>query len=297
MLHDFAVMLRNGYSWSFVEFLTIIIWLVAACFSVHLFKRAKSLRGKIVLGLTSFFCVGISLVTIFIFLAFSYVNFKWHFSDSPPMVSAGRISQFKIPVYGTEDPKELALIRYALEFPEVDYIKPNSLRIFDEKILETILTFKDVEIAHAHKFKNHQNICIKKSGVCLVTLWHEMDHIDSWTLPISAINDWMNIASGKDSFEYDVSYYGKKGFPEKGLWSDYGATEVIEDIAEWRSMLYWCLHLGCHPQANPFAFIKDRNDLRWSLKLEWMFKWKRITESQYVKLKKLMLDLGFKFKP
>ena len=125
-----------------------------------------------------------------------------------------------------------------------------------------------------------------------------MDHIDAMQLPNVAIIDWLTIAGYNDGFEYDSDIdINDSSFPKAGIWTGYGASKYGEDMAEWLSIIYFCLYLGCNPQANPFLVIEDKDDLRYALKLGWFLEWKRITPGQYLKIKKLMLSIGFRFKP
>ncbi len=298
MLRDFVAVLRDFYFIPYIECISIFVWICAAGMSIRLLCSATSLKAKIILRIACLFCAGISLITFLAFGARAYVYGNWHLSDSPNLVNGGKVSKFQVPVYGTEDAKDLILIKYALEFPEVDFAKPHSIRIFDDKSLATILTFGEVVDGHSHCFKNHENICLKKSGLSLMSLWHEIDHIDAMQLPMIAITDWLVIASYGDGFKYNLgTNINDHGFPKNGLWTGYGATKFVEDMAEWRSVIYFCLYLECNPQANPFIYIEDKDDFRYALKLGWLLEWRRITPGQYVKIKKLMLSMGFKFKP
>ncbi len=297
MLNDFLAILRDYYFGSVIELATIIFWLCAFLVSNILMRHTKSSVAKKVFAIIFAFCCFVSILVSSIGIARVVLYQSYHLGKSPPLNGAALVGKFNVRVYGADE-FELSVIKSALDFLPQGVILPNSIRVFDNSHFMTALTFRDREEGHAHHFPDANNICLKKESVCLTNLWHEIDHIDAESLFTNAAVDWLLIASYGDNFVYDLSIDIDDGsFPKNGLWTGYGSTQYGEDMAEWRSMVYLCLYLGCNPQANPFMYVKDRDDLRYALKLGWMLEWKRITKDQYTKIKKLMVAMGFKFKP
>ena len=217
MLCNFVAWLRDYYFVPYVILPSVFVWLFSTIFCVRLLYATSSRSKKFFLSI-SLFCSALSFVTCLIFSARCYVYDNLHVCDTPNLVFSGKISKFQIPVYGTEDQKDLITIKCALEFIEVDFIKPHSIRIFNENNPSTVLTFYEFEESHAHCLDGCENLCFKKKYLCLSNLWHEIDHIDAASLPEVAIVDWISISSYGDDFEYDSdSNINDHSFPRAGI--------------------------------------------------------------------------------
>lgn len=232
------------------------------------------------------------LTTVLCLLALAACNYGEIRPEKPPPVQLDRhVPQIR----GDTSLEDEEIIKDALKrmpYAVVDAVMQINVRRDDEHFRAMAPLAETLPIGHnCKKFgeKSKGIICIRKIRVGDYLIWHEATHcydlkiLDDPILPGGAYfrKEWLAVGSGKGDEHCED--------PEsEGFLTAYSRKATGEDIAEW---VEECLGYLYHPEnrkLSPLTRITTfKTDARYRKKLDLLYKYGFILESQYEKLKPL----------
>ncbi len=205
----------------------------------------------------------------------------------PADLTTGKPVSYRTPdIIGADDQQKTLILAALAKMPAVMSDPIRKIRL--DQDLAHFKSSGRVIMPIGHRCPdNPRVICVRSPHLSMQLIWHEATHIYAYHLSEYLKNDgaykfykiWGEVAG-------DVYHEDAKVPESEGVLTDYGRTNIGEDIAEWVEECYYYLYISktySSISTNPHF----KKDVRYQKKLKMLHEHGFLTESQYNHLEPL----------